>query len=92
MSESPTDEIRQGAKEIRKQGEQFIPQGRRARFYLATAELLERIAAEMDEYSRIEARDGVVGIVEFLGGAFQPSATWTAALEAARAFLGRSSS
>jgi hypothetical protein len=55
---------------------------------LATAELLEAVAAEMGQYARVEARDGVVGVVEFLGGAFRPSATWTAAYKLARAVLG----
>lgn len=88
MPESPAETLRHAAAARRLWADgPFIRQRDRPTVE-AVAGLLDSVAAEMDAYSRVEERDSVVGVVEFLGGSFRPSETWTAALAAARAYLG----
>lgn len=62
------------------------PGSRTNRWLLASAELFEAVATDMDDYPDVQEKSDGVGITYL--GHFEPSPIWTAAVTAARAYLG----
>jgi hypothetical protein len=88
MSGSYGDLLRRAADQMRADAKVYRPGGQDERLRLTTAALLETIADDMDEHAGTEERDGLAGVAALVGTAFRPSKPWTAALAAARAYLG----
>lgn len=88
MTETPAATLRRAATELRSEAREFIPGGKAERFRAAVADWLDAVADDMDEYAGTEERDGLAGVAALVGTAFRPSKPWTAALAAARGYLG----